>query len=289
MMTANGNCNAILPSMNQALSRPTLGVVIRFKNSAATLPGVLDALRRQSIQPDLIVGVDNQSTDGSRALMNGAGAKVVDWTQPYHHPSVLNFAISQCPTDLVLVLSSHTVLESRDAVERLVAAVSESDAACASAKWDADPFYTDAIDWHELKAKGLKFGSIYSNSMGIIRRSLWEQLPFDESLATMEDAAWAVEQVKRGHLCRRLKIDFRYQRSTTDRAFVFAAVTFKIARRHGLRVAWLGPLASLKGLVFGLLAFTVGRGGPAAKQAMLLHRERLRAWLIGRWQRQPAE
>lgn len=275
--------------MKPALSRPTLGVIIRFRNSAATLPGVLDSLRRQTVQPDLIVGVDNQSADASRAFMSAAGANVLDWSQPYRHPCVLNYAVGHCPTDLVLVLSSHTVLEPPDALERLRAAMLDPHTACASVKWDEDPFYTDAIDWPELKRKGLKFGSIYSNSMGMFRRSLWQELPFNEALPTMEDAAWALEQVKRGYLCRRLAMGFRYQRSTTDRTFVFAAITFRLARQNELSVAWLGPLGSLKCLARELLALTAGPNRQAAKQRALVHRDRLAAWLTSRSRRRLAE
>ena len=89
--------------------RSLSGMVIRLKNSAVNLPDVLDALSRQTIQPDLIVGVNHQSTDGSAAMMCAAGAEIVDWTQPYHHPRELNFAVGHCGTERVLVLSSHTL------------------------------------------------------------------------------------------------------------------------------------------------------------------------------------
>ncbi len=232
--------------------RPTLGVVIRFQNSAATLPGVLEALRRQTVQPDRIIGVNKQSTDTSPALLRAAGAELIEWPHAYNHPRVLNFALRHCPTDLVLVLSSHTVLQSPEALQQLVAAMANPRTACASGKWDHDAFYSDAIDWPELQAKGLKFGSIYSNSMGIIRRSLWEQIPFDESQPTMEDSAWALEQVKRGATCRRLDFAFDYQRSGRTRDFIFAVITFRLAARHGLRVTWLSVTATLREL-FGTL------------------------------------
>lgn len=233
-------------ALQSSAKRPTLGIVIRFKNSAATLPEVLAALRQQTVQPDLIIGVNNHSSDTSPELFRAAGAKIIEWTQPYSHPRVLNFALHHCPTDLVVVLSSHTVLESPDAIEKLVAAMADPRTACASGKWDDDPFYSDAIDWQELQSKGLKFCSIYSNSMGILRRALWEQNPFDESLPTMEDGAWAVEQVKRGYICRRLEFAFKYRRSGQMRDFIFAMVTFRLAARQGLAVAWLGVVATVR-------------------------------------------
>lgn len=269
-------------NQNSADSRPSLGVVIRFKNSAATLPGVLDALRRQTVQPDLIIGVNNHSSDTSPELFRAAGAKIIKWTQPYSHPRVLNFALHHCPTDLVLVLSSHSVLQSPDALEKLVAAMADPRTACASGKWDDDPFYSDAIDWQELQTKGLKFCSIYSNSMGILRRALWEQTPFDESLPTMEDGAWALEQVKRGYICRRLNFAFSYQRSGQARDFIFAAVTFKLARRHRLDVAWLGCPATIRKLCYTVAQKVFSHAGGGGHDVNR-HCHRLTAWFVWRF------
>jgi glycosyltransferase involved in cell wall biosynthesis len=270
--------------MSQPSLRPTLGVIIRFKNSAATLPAVLAALRQQTVQPDLVVGVNNQSTDGSVGLLKNAGAQVLDWNEPYHHSRVLNFALHHCPTDLVLILSSHTVLNAHDAIEQLVGAMSDPETACASARWDNDPFYSDTITWSVLKLKGLKFGSIYSNSMGIIRRNLWKQVPFDDSLPTMEDYAWALEQLKRGHTCRRVQFDFSYQRPGNPRHFIFAVISFYLAYLHQLRVCWLGPKATCQ--ILGKYSLRLAFH-PAEYSGILVgireHRARLAAWLVWPW------
>lgn len=256
---------------------PSIGVLIRFKNSAATLPGVLQRLQAQTLQPLVILGVDTGSTDTSAALITQAGGRVIAWSQPYHHARVLNFGLKQMHTDLVLVLSSHTTLEDDDAVERMLAAFEDPRVACVSAKWDNDPFYSDAITWDELCAKGLKFGSIYSNSMGMIRREAWEAVPFDESLVTAEDYAWAIEQLQRGHICRRLSLRFGYERSGYDRTFEFAKLVFLFSRRYKLRVTWLGVLPSLQQMLTALFIHRPDMPPPA------LHYERLKAWAMMRF------
>ncbi len=263
------------------LIRPTVGVVIRFKDSARTLPAVLNALAAQTNPPDLILGVNSGSSDASPTLLRAAGAQLVDWTAPYHHSKVLNFALSHCPTDLVLVLSSHTVLETPDAVAQMVAALADPRTACVSCRWDDDLFYSAAVDWQELQAKGLKFGAIYSNSMGMLRRSLWEQSPFDETTITMEDGMWALDQIKQGRICRRLKLPFSYQRSGHARDYLFAVVTFQLAARHGLRVAWLGVNGSLRDWLTTALRRL--RGEPVDLKAARARRQRLWAWCTWRF------
>ncbi len=227
-------------------TRPSVGVLIRFANSAKTLPEVLAALATQTLRPDVILGVNSGSQDGSPQLIEAAGGRVVRWEHAYEHAKVLNFGLRYLETDLVLVLSSHTVLDDAETLARMVATMKDPRTACVSLKWDADPFYSDSITWQELLAKGLKFGSIYSNSMGMIRRDLWLKKPFDESLETAEDYAWAIAQLEKGHVCHRLALPFHYQRSGHNRDFDFARMVFQFARRHRLKVAWLGVRATLQ-------------------------------------------
>lgn len=262
-----------------------LGVLIRFKNSASTLPAVLSALRTQTKQPDYILGVDSGSTDASPGLLIDAGAHVIRWWEPYHHSRVLNFGLAQCPAERVLILSSHTVLESRDALERLNTALDDPAVACASSPWDDDPFYSDAIAWPELRRKGLKLGSIYSNSFGLLRRRLWEEVPFDESLPTMEDYAWAIEQVRRGYVCRRVSFAFGYQRQANTRDFIFTACAFRLAAKHGLQVRWLGRKSSAKELLRYTLARLSHRLSPPDRAQWELHGTRLLASLLWRFHR----
>ena len=229
-----------------APARPSIGVLIRFANSAKTLPEVLAALAAQTMHPDVILGVDSGSQDESRQLIERAGGRIVRWEKAYEHAKVLNFGLRHLEADLVLVLSSHTVLDDAETLARMVECLRDPLTACVSLKWDADPFYSDSITWQELLAKGLKFGSIYSNSMGMIRRHFWMREAFDESLATAEDYAWAISHLKSGHVCRRLSPPFHYQRSGYNRDFDFARMVFQFARRHRLKVAWLGVRATLK-------------------------------------------
>lgn len=262
-----------------------LGVLIRFKDSASTLPAVLAALRAQTKQPDIILGIDSGSTDASPGLLVDAGAHILHWWEPYHHSRVLNFGLAQCPAERVLILSSHTVLESRDALEKLNAALDDPSVACASSPWDDDPFYSNAIAWPELRRKGLKLGSIYSNSFGLLRRRLWEEVPFDESLPTMEDYAWAIEQVRRGHVCRRVSFAFGYQRQANARDFIFTACAFRLAAKYGLKVQWLGRKSSTRELLRYTLARLSQRLSPPDRALWDLHSARLLASLLWRFHR----
>ncbi len=251
-----------------------MDVVIRYKNSEATLPAVLEALGRQTGPSFRILGVDTGSTDGSTALLRAGGADIINWEGAYSHPKVLNFGIRHCSSDFVLVLSSHTVLQAPDTLERMLMAMDDPKVACVSGKWDADPFFGDRVDWAKLRTDGMKFGSIYSNSMGMIRRACWLDCPFDETLDICEDYSWAVEQLRRGHVCRRLDFPFDYQRSRNDRHFEMSLDAFKLAKRTGLKLVWLGSRGTAAKLAESL--FTGNREGRHE------HWGKLRAWFKGR-------
>jgi glycosyltransferase involved in cell wall biosynthesis len=230
-----------------------LAIIIRFKNSAATLPGVLLALRAQTLQHARIIGIDTGSSDGSAEILISEGAQVVRWEKPYHHSKVLNFGMKHCTEEFVLVLSSHTVLSDPSTISAMLVAMADPNTACVSGKWSPSDAWSDAITSEELKRVGLRFCSIYSNSFGMIRRELWMQCPFDESLSTMEDYAWALAQLDRGYTCRRLSFPFQYQRSASPREFAFAATTFHLAHRYGFAVKWLGVRRTIGALTSGML------------------------------------
>jgi hypothetical protein len=187
---------------------------------------------------------------------------------------VLNFGAKHCAGDLVLVLSSHTVLHDADTLAGMIEAMSDPLAACVSGRWGGDDGLSDAIEWDELRKKGIRFCSIYSNSFGMFRRRLWEELPFDEKIVTMEDFAWALAQVHRGYTCRRLTFRFSYQRAAQTRDFTFAAVAFRLAARHRLRLRWLGLVPTLSAVI---------RGWFRASPEQETHRARLRAALLWRF------
>lgn len=245
-------------------------ILIRFKNSATTLPRVIEHLKNQTYPLARIIGVDTGSTDDSAEIIRRAGGEVISWDESYSHPKVLNFGLGHCSSDLVLVLSSHTVLLSPDTIERMVAAMENPKMACISAKWDKDPYYSDVISWEEMQDKGVKVGSIYSNSMGLLRLAFWQATPFDETLEGSEDYSWAISQLRLGHLCGRIDFPFDYFRSTSDRHYELSRSAFRLARKNGLRPAWLGARCTFQNLIKAVI-----RGDKAAR---LLHGERLRAW-----------
>jgi len=257
---------------------PTLGVVIRFKDSAGTLPAVLAALATQSRPPDLIVGVDTGSRDGSSGLMRAAGAQVVAWTDHYSHPRSLNHGIAACATDLVLALSSHTVPDGATVLADMVAALADPAVVAVSHRPPACAVYPERIAWTDVVRLGLTWDSFYSNSSGMFRRADWQVTSFAPDTPIAEDYDWVLGRLRAGGVALSWDFPRRYLRGTPrdDRAYEMAKALTGIARRHGLRLrrGWGEEVgASLRAAWW--LAKTLGRDEEAQAVA---RSQRQRLW-----------
>lgn len=247
--------------------------VIRFKDSAGTLPAVLAALAAQTRPPAQLLGIDTGSRDGSANLIRAAGGRVISWPYRYHHAKVLNAGLAAVTTPFALVISSHTVLTQRDGLERMLAAAADASVAAVSPMWDDDPFYGSTVTWAGLQASGIKFGSIYSNSLGLLRLSAWRDLPFDTQFNGTEDFAWALAQCQAGASVRRLPIAFSYRKQDRRPLISNSAYAHKLARMHGLSLRWLGA----KSCVYKLLGW---RRGDADRRVLW---QRLYGYAAWRW------
>lgn len=156
-------------------------------------------------------------------------------------------------------------MRSNHTVAHLAAQLRGERTCAASVKWDDDPFYSDQIDWAEMQAKGMKFGSIYTNSLGLLRHACWREYPFDETMNGFEDYDWALHQLRAGYTVARIDDEFDYRRSGHNRLLRSSARAFYIARRYELPVRWLGIGGSFRTLVQSLPGFLNGEAGARAR------------------------
>jgi glycosyltransferase involved in cell wall biosynthesis len=229
----------------------SISALVRFRDDAETLPRVLAALRAQQRAPDELIGVDTGSRDGSAALVRDAGGRVVAWPHSYEPAAVLNAGLAACKGDLVLICSSHTVLQDPDTVADLRACFDDPAVVAASLAWDDKPDPGARIDAVALRRAGLRFGSYYSNSAGMLRRSAWERRPFATGWPhAAEDYRWVVEEILGGAVVHRLRRPFGWLRGNKPwrEAYRVACLVFSVASRHDLPLHWKGVRGSLRAL-----------------------------------------
>jgi glycosyltransferase involved in cell wall biosynthesis len=259
----------------------TLSVLVRFRDDADTLPAVLAALRAQDRPFDELVGVDTGCRDASADLVRAAGGRVIAWNGRYDPGAVLNAGISACRGDLVMLCSSHSVLEDPTILAALEACFDDPCVSAASLAWDGRGEPGERVDAEALRRAGLRPGSYYSNSMGMLRRSVWERRPFATGWPrAAEDFRWAVEEILDGGVVRRVRRPYRWLRESKPWAesYRVAWLTFQVARQHGLPLRWKGMRRSARALLHALARFAGSLGRDArARRDLIVHSARIAA------------
>lgn len=261
----------------------TISALVRFRDDADTLPAVLAALRAQKRVPDELIGVDTGSRDDSTALVRGAGGQIVPWEHRYEPAAVLNAGLAACQGELVLICSSHTVLQDPGTVADLAACFEDPEVVAASLAWDDKPDPGTRIDAEALRRAGLRFGSYYSNSMGMLRRSAWERRPFVTGWPhAAEDYRWVVEEVLDGGVVHRLRRPFGWLRNDKPwpETYRVACMVFSVASRSRVPLHWKGVRGSLGALrrALGGVLRSAGRDA-RSRRDVVVHSARI----VARW------
>jgi glycosyltransferase involved in cell wall biosynthesis len=193
-----------------------LSVVIRARNEAKSLRRVLEALAAQrcSFTWEIIV-VDNESQDETAAVCKEFNARVISIARAeFTYGRALNWGIRHARGELVLICSAHSVPVGSYFLESSVAPFSDPRIAAArcliagdrqqTAKWyqTRDIQYGSYEEQRAEEAKTDWLRDYPSAACCVIRRSVWEEIPYDEELEAVEDKLWASEVLRRGYKIR---------------------------------------------------------------------------------------
>jgi glycosyltransferase involved in cell wall biosynthesis len=241
----------------------TVSVVIRVRNEGPALRKVLLALDAQDVKPLEIVVVDNASSDDSRIAAQQHGAKIVDMPKgEFTYGRALNIGIRETKGEFVCILSAHSLPIGRDFVRKATAPFVDPKIAavrCLSvtSRIELENWTKPVVlDW-PVKIETV-ISSAPVNSAAMIRRSVWEEIPYDETLEGVEDKFWAFQVLKSGyHICnstamflclRDLGFNDQLRKLSRDRAEFFK----KTGRQ------WQQPPISL-GLLIANAFYTIPR------------------------------
>lgn len=182
----------------------SLSILIRTKNEARTIEATLDRVFAQTVLPDEVFVIDSGSRDGTLRLAEGYPVRILQIPQrEWSYSRALNVGAEAASGDFIVCLSAHCLPRDGQWLERLL---SHFDDPQVAASWGPSyrpgrvpPFPGPPVRQEpgRYKLETRTFGLENSNSM--LRRSLWEQFPFDESLPATEDKAWGIEAMNRGY------------------------------------------------------------------------------------------
>ena len=180
-----------------AALKPRCSIIIRAFNEEEHIGRLLTGIMQQTVQSVEIILVDSGSTDATVAIASRFPVKVVhirpeDFTFGYS----LNQGIAQASADLLVMASAHVYPVYPDWLERLLAPFENEKVAVSYGKQRGLPtsdFSENQIflSWFPETSSFRQGTPFCNNANAAIRKTLWQQHAYDESLPGLEDLAWA--------------------------------------------------------------------------------------------------
>ncbi len=181
-------------------------IVIRAYNEAQHLPKLLAGIKQQTVQDVEIILVDSGSTDKTVEIAQSFGAKIVRINpSEFTFGRSLNLGIQAATRELVVIASAHVYPVYPDWLEKLVEPFSNNKVALSYGRQKG--MATTQYSEHQIFARWFPAESninqtqpFCNNANAAIRRSLWQNQLYDESLTGLEDLAWAKEILSKEYI-----------------------------------------------------------------------------------------
>lgn len=180
---------------------PPASVIVRARDEAATIERALTGLRRQTVEPEIIV-VDSGSRDATRDIARRFCDRLIDLEPSrFSYGRALNIGAQAATAPFHFALSAHCVPPDERWIERALRHYERADVAGVAGDVALPggrplqvPFDQDAAH-----ARAHPFWG-FSNHGSSWRANVWERFPFDEDLDYAEDKEWALRVLDAGHV-----------------------------------------------------------------------------------------
>ncbi len=174
---------------SEASSKPfACSLIIRAYNEARHLGRLLDGIQKQTVQNTQVILVDSGSTDGTLEIAQQYPVEIIH-IQPeeFSFGRSLNLGISHALNNLLVFASAHVYPVYPDWIEKLLTPFQDEKTGLVYGKQRGAPsshFSEQQIftHWYPEISHSSQPTPFCNNANAAIRRSLWEQHSYDESL-----------------------------------------------------------------------------------------------------------
>lgn len=174
-----------------------VSIVIRTYNEAEHVERLMIGIGAQTLSPHEVIVVDSGSTDETVAIARGFEARVVEIDRSeFTFGRSLNRGCAAATGEICVFASAHVYPVATTWLEKLVEPLADDRVALSYGRQRGDE--TNKFSEHQLFAQWFPRQStcpqpsdFCNNANCAIRRSVWETVPYDESLTGLEDIAWA--------------------------------------------------------------------------------------------------
>jgi glycosyltransferase involved in cell wall biosynthesis len=182
-----------------------VSVIIRTRNEANTLARCVRAvLLQRDVTPEIVL-VDNASMDGTPEMGEKLGCRVISIPESeFSYGRAINRGIQAAGSEYLAILSAHCIPVNDLWLMRLIANLLDPNVAGVYGRQEPLP---DSSDFDKrdlwttfgLDRKVQRKDYFFHNANSAIRRDVWEDYPFNETIAGVEDRAWAKQVLAAGY------------------------------------------------------------------------------------------
>ena len=183
----------------------TVAIVIRCFNEEAHIGRLLTGVMRQTRAPDEVILVDSGSTDATLSIASAFDVRVISIApELFSFGYALNTGIGASSAEITAFASAHVYPIYETWIERLVEPFEDAAVAITYGRQQTPPggrFSEQRLlsQWFPEQSTRRQRHPFCNNANAAIRRSVWEQHPYDEQLTGLEDLDWAKHAMERGH------------------------------------------------------------------------------------------
>jgi glycosyltransferase involved in cell wall biosynthesis len=172
-------------------------IVIRAFNEEKHIGRLLEGIQQQTLKDVEIILVDSGSTDGTVSIAEAFGARIVRIpSAEFTFGRSLNFGLRSATREFVVIASAHVYPVYPDWLETLLRPFEDENVALIygkqrgpiTAKYSEQQIYHQ---WYPDAGNPNQSTAFCNNANAAIRKSLWAQNQYDETLTGLEDLAWA--------------------------------------------------------------------------------------------------
>ena len=177
--------------------KPACSLVIRCYNEEQHIGRLLTGITQQTVREVEIIVVDSGSTDATVSIASRYAAKIVNIKpEEFSFGRSLNLGCAAAGGEFLVLASAHCYPLYKDWLEHLLRPFDDPKVGLAYGKQKGNE--TTKFSEHQVFAKWFPEVSDFNqdhpfcnNANAAIRRELWAELPYDESLTGLEDLDWA--------------------------------------------------------------------------------------------------
>lgn len=178
-------------------------VIMRTKNSSDIIAQTLKALFSQNYKNFELLVVDSGSSDDTLEIVSTYAHRLIKVKPEDYHPGkVLNMAIKETNTKLIVFLNSDTVMLSTDTLKTLIHTQNQDgvDAVFSRqiARPEAKPWVRKDYEMAFPNSNKSPNWIFYSIPLASMKKTAWELIPFYTQTWASEDTKWGYDAKSKG-------------------------------------------------------------------------------------------